>query len=68
MYTLPASERHFVTPEAIRATTLVGSRDEVLERIEALAAVDVKQVAVFGCFDNFREAAIEVSRDLIGRA
>jgi alkanesulfonate monooxygenase SsuD/methylene tetrahydromethanopterin reductase-like flavin-dependent oxidoreductase (luciferase family) len=68
MYTLPPSERRFVTAEAIRAITLVGNRDEVLARIEALAAVGVTQIAVFGCFDNFRAAATEVSRELIRRS
>jgi alkanesulfonate monooxygenase SsuD/methylene tetrahydromethanopterin reductase-like flavin-dependent oxidoreductase (luciferase family) len=65
MYTLPPSERRFVTPEAIRATAFVGDRDELRARIEALAAVGMTQIAVFGCFDNFHELATEVSRNLI---
>jgi alkanesulfonate monooxygenase SsuD/methylene tetrahydromethanopterin reductase-like flavin-dependent oxidoreductase (luciferase family) len=67
MYTLPASERRFVTPDAIRAVTLIGERDEILERVAELAAVGVTQIAVFGCFDNFRAAATEVARNLIGQ-
>jgi alkanesulfonate monooxygenase SsuD/methylene tetrahydromethanopterin reductase-like flavin-dependent oxidoreductase (luciferase family) len=67
MYTLPQSERRFVTAEAIRATALVGTRDEVLAQLGALAAAGVTQVAVFGCFDNFRAAATEVSRELMER-
>jgi alkanesulfonate monooxygenase SsuD/methylene tetrahydromethanopterin reductase-like flavin-dependent oxidoreductase (luciferase family) len=45
MYTLPAAERRFVTPDAIRATTLVGTRDDVRARIAAVEAAGVTQLA-----------------------
>jgi alkanesulfonate monooxygenase SsuD/methylene tetrahydromethanopterin reductase-like flavin-dependent oxidoreductase (luciferase family) len=67
-YTLPPSERQFVTPDTIRATFLIGNRDEVLAQLEGMTAVGVTQIAVFGCFDNFRAAATEVSRELIRRS
>ncbi|MBI3301895.1 MAG: LLM class flavin-dependent oxidoreductase, partial [Deltaproteobacteria bacterium] len=64
--TLPEGERRFVTPEAIRAMTLIGTRDEVIAQIKALEQAGVTQIAVATPFDGFRETASEISHELIG--
>jgi alkanesulfonate monooxygenase SsuD/methylene tetrahydromethanopterin reductase-like flavin-dependent oxidoreductase (luciferase family) len=53
---LRPEEAHFVTPELVRATTMTAPPEELLERLHALAAAGVKQVAFIpplGKFDSF---------------
>jgi alkanesulfonate monooxygenase SsuD/methylene tetrahydromethanopterin reductase-like flavin-dependent oxidoreductase (luciferase family) len=43
---LPAAERRFLTADVIRAVTIVGSVDEVVEQIRAAGAAGVTEVAL----------------------
>lgn len=64
IYLLP-EERRFITPEAIRATVLVGTRDELIEKIRALEQAGVRQLVVNPPLDRYRECIDEISRELI---
>ena len=65
--TLLPGERRFVTADAIRPTTLIGTRNELIDRISELAQAGITQLAVSTGLDTFHETADEVSRELIGR-
>lgn len=64
IYLLP-EERRFITPEAIRSTTLVGTRDELLDQIRGLERAGVKQLVVNPPIDRFKDCIDEISRELI---
>jgi alkanesulfonate monooxygenase SsuD/methylene tetrahydromethanopterin reductase-like flavin-dependent oxidoreductase (luciferase family) len=66
-HTLLPAERRFITADAIRATTLVGTGKEVIDRISQLAEAGITQLGVSTGLDTFRETADEISRELIGR-
>lgn len=61
---LRPEEARFVTPEVVRATTMTATPEELVERLHALEAAGVKQVAwlpAMGTFKNFvREFADKV--------
>jgi alkanesulfonate monooxygenase SsuD/methylene tetrahydromethanopterin reductase-like flavin-dependent oxidoreductase (luciferase family) len=55
MYLRP-EEARFVTPEVVRATTMTAPPEELIERLHALEAAGVKQVAfipALGAFETF---------------
>jgi alkanesulfonate monooxygenase SsuD/methylene tetrahydromethanopterin reductase-like flavin-dependent oxidoreductase (luciferase family) len=66
IYLLP-EERRFITPEAIRSTTLVGTREELLDQIRALERAGVRQLIINPPMDRYRECIDEISRELIER-
>jgi alkanesulfonate monooxygenase SsuD/methylene tetrahydromethanopterin reductase-like flavin-dependent oxidoreductase (luciferase family) len=61
---LRPEEARFVTPEVVRATTMTAAPEELVERLRALEAAGVKQVAfipALGTFESFvREFAEKV--------
>jgi alkanesulfonate monooxygenase SsuD/methylene tetrahydromethanopterin reductase-like flavin-dependent oxidoreductase (luciferase family) len=65
-YVTPA-ERKFVTPETIRALTIAGPREEVLERLRALSRAGLAQVFVNPPMDGFNDYIDEFSREVIER-
>jgi len=64
---VPDRERRFVTPATIRATTIVGSREEVIDRLSALARAGITQIVLNPPFDGFEEYVREISRELVER-
>lgn len=64
IYLLP-EERRFITAEAVRSTTLVGTRDELLDRIRELKRAGVNQLVVNPPIDRFKECIDEISRELV---
>ncbi len=55
---LRPEEAHFVTPEVVRATTMTAPPEELIERLHALEAAGVKQVAFLpplGAFETFMQ-------------
>lgn len=66
IYLLP-EERRFITPEAIRSTTLVGTRSELLDQIRELEQAGVNQIVVNPPIDRFKECIDEISSELIER-
>src|SRR5581483_3825793 len=60
-------ERRFVTAETIRATTIVGEREAVIDQLRALDKAGLNQVFLNPPMDGFNECIDEISRELIGR-
>jgi alkanesulfonate monooxygenase SsuD/methylene tetrahydromethanopterin reductase-like flavin-dependent oxidoreductase (luciferase family) len=65
-YVLPEEER-FVTPDTIAATTIVGTREEVVERLRSLERAGLSQVFINPPMDGFNDCIQEISRDVIER-
>lgn len=65
-YVLPEEQR-FVTPETIAATTIVGSREEVVEKLKSLERAGLSQAFINPPMDGFNDCIDEVSRDVIER-
>jgi len=64
---LRPEEAHFVTPEIVRATTMTAPPEELLERLRALAAAGVKQVAFIPPLGKFESFAREFSEKIIAK-
>lgn len=60
-------EQRFVTAETIAATTIVGPREEVVERLKAMEAAGLSQVFINPPMDGFNDCVDEISRDVIAR-
>jgi alkanesulfonate monooxygenase SsuD/methylene tetrahydromethanopterin reductase-like flavin-dependent oxidoreductase (luciferase family) len=65
-YVEPA-EWKFVTPEAIRYSSIAGAREEVVERIRALEKAGLSQIFLNPPMDGFTECIEEIARDVIER-
>jgi alkanesulfonate monooxygenase SsuD/methylene tetrahydromethanopterin reductase-like flavin-dependent oxidoreductase (luciferase family) len=59
-------EWRFVTPEMIKACTIVGTRDQVIEQLKALGSAGLTQVLINPPMDGFADCLEEISRELIG--
>ncbi|MGH7961339.1 MAG: LLM class flavin-dependent oxidoreductase [Candidatus Binatia bacterium] len=66
LYVRPEEER-FVTPAAIRTTTMTATAEELRERLHALEAAGVKQVAFLPRPEAFAEFAQEFGEKVIAR-
>jgi hypothetical protein len=62
-----SQEERFVTPEVIRATTMTAAAEDLLERLRALAAAGVKQVAFIPPPEAFSEFVRELGEQVIAR-
>jgi alkanesulfonate monooxygenase SsuD/methylene tetrahydromethanopterin reductase-like flavin-dependent oxidoreductase (luciferase family) len=60
-------ERKFVTAETIRATTIAGPREPVIDQLRALKAAGLSQVFLNPPMEGFEECLDDISRELIGR-
>jgi alkanesulfonate monooxygenase SsuD/methylene tetrahydromethanopterin reductase-like flavin-dependent oxidoreductase (luciferase family) len=63
-FVLPEEER-FVTPALIRNSCLVGTRDELLERIADYADAGLDELMILPAFDPRYEVVERVGRDLL---
>ncbi|HEY6419912.1 MAG TPA: LLM class flavin-dependent oxidoreductase [Candidatus Binataceae bacterium] len=63
-YVAPNEER-FVTAETIRATTIVGPREEVVEQLRGLERAGLAQVFINPPMEGFEECIAEISREVI---
>jgi alkanesulfonate monooxygenase SsuD/methylene tetrahydromethanopterin reductase-like flavin-dependent oxidoreductase (luciferase family) len=64
---VPERERRFVTPATIRATTIVGTREEVVDRLRSLEKAGLDQMVMSPPMDDYDEYIDDISRELIGR-
>ena len=60
-------EQKFVTAETIRATTIVGVREAVIEQLRGLERAGLSQVFLNPPMDGFNECLDDISRELIGK-
>ncbi len=60
-------EMRFVTAETIAASTIIGPREQVVERLRELQRAGLSQVFVNPPMDGFNDSIDEISRDVIER-
>ena len=60
-------EQKYVTPDTIAATTMIGPREEIVERLRALERAGLSQVFINPPMDAFNDCIDEISRDVIER-
>jgi len=63
-WVLPEEER-FLTAEVLRATALIGTRDELIERLRPLADAGLDQVMILPNFDTRFDVLERVAKDVI---
>jgi 5,10-methylenetetrahydromethanopterin reductase len=59
------AEWRFVTPETIAGTAILGTREEVVERLRALERAGLSQIFINPPMDAFNACIEEISRELI---
>lgn len=59
-------EEKFLTAKILQATCMIGTRDELIERLSGLAAAGLDQVMILPNFDTRYEVLEQVGRELIG--
>ena len=65
-WVLPEEER-FVTPELIKASCVVGTADEIVDRLRALGAAGLDQVMILPAWGPRYEVLERVGRDVLSR-
>ncbi len=63
-WVLPEEER-FLTPEILQATSMIGERDVLIERLNALAEAGLHQVMILPNFDPRFDVLERVARDIL---
>ncbi len=64
-WVLPEEER-FLTPSVLRASAMIGTQDELLERLSALKAAGLDQIMILPNFDPRFEVLEKTAKALIG--
>jgi 5,10-methylenetetrahydromethanopterin reductase len=62
-----SEEERFLTPRVLEASSLIGTRDTLLERLRDLHAAGLHQVMILPSFDTRYDVLERVARDLIGQ-
>ena len=65
-WVIPEEER-FLTPLVLQASSMIGTRGELLRRLEDLSAAGLHQVMILPSFDTRYHVLERVARDLIGQ-
>ncbi len=65
-WVLPEEER-FLTPAVLQASSMIGTRDALLSRLEELSAAGLDQVMILPSFDTRYDVLERVGRDLVGQ-
>ena len=63
-WVLPEEER-FLTPEVLSASCMIGSRDELIERLNNLAAEGLNQVMILPNFDTRFDVIEQVGKEVL---
>ena len=63
-WVLPEEER-FLTPDVLNASCMIGTREELLDRIYGLAEVGLSQIMILPNFDTRFDVLEEVARDIV---
>lgn len=63
--TLQPGEDAFITPDAIRALSLTGTRDEILERLHGLEAAGLTQFVISPAWGLVEESMVEFAREVM---
>ena len=65
-WVLPEEEK-FLTAKVLSSSSLIGTRDELVERLQGLAAAGLKQIMILPNFATRFDVLRRVARDLIGQ-
>jgi alkanesulfonate monooxygenase SsuD/methylene tetrahydromethanopterin reductase-like flavin-dependent oxidoreductase (luciferase family) len=65
---VPERERRFVTAATIRATTLIGPREQVIDQLKALEGAGLDQIILNPPMDGFEEFVTDFAHEIIERA
>ena len=60
-------EERFLTPKILQSTCLIATRDELIERLNGLAAAGLQQMMILPNFDTRYEVLEQVGRELVGQ-
>ena len=60
-------EERFLTPEVLQASSLIGTRDQLIEQLSELHEAGLDQVMILPNFDTRFDVLERVAKDLIGR-
>ena len=63
-WVLPEEER-FLTPEVLSASSMIGTRDQLIERLHGLAEAGLNQVMILPNFDTRFDVIDRVGRDIL---
>jgi 5,10-methylenetetrahydromethanopterin reductase len=63
-WVLPEEER-FLTPKVLQATNMIGPQEQLLERLQNLAAAGLNQVMVLPNFETRNQVLERISKDII---
>ncbi|MCY3811822.1 MAG: hypothetical protein OXH15_08515 [Gammaproteobacteria bacterium] len=61
---LPEEEK-FLTPDILQASAMIGTRDDLIERLAVLATADLDQVMILPNFDTRFDVLERVAADII---
>jgi 5,10-methylenetetrahydromethanopterin reductase len=64
---VPDRELRFVTPETIRATTLIGPREQIIDQLRALERAGLDQIILNPPMDGFAEFVDDFAHEVIER-
>ncbi len=60
-----AEEARFLTPEVLTASSMIGTRDQLIERIQGLAAAGLDQIMILPNFDTRFDVLERVGKDIL---
>jgi alkanesulfonate monooxygenase SsuD/methylene tetrahydromethanopterin reductase-like flavin-dependent oxidoreductase (luciferase family) len=60
-------EERFLTREVLQASSMIGTRDQLLERLKDLAGAGLDQVMILPSFDTRYDVLERVGRDIVGQ-
>jgi alkanesulfonate monooxygenase SsuD/methylene tetrahydromethanopterin reductase-like flavin-dependent oxidoreductase (luciferase family) len=60
-------EQKYVTADTIAATTIIGSKEEIVERLRSMERAGLSQVFINPPMDGYNDCIDEISRDVIAR-
>jgi len=63
-WVLPEEEQ-FLTPEVLQASSLIGTRDELIEQLRAMDAVGLNQVMILPNFDTRYDVLERVAAEIL---
>ncbi len=64
-WVIPEEEK-FLTPEVLKASSLIGTRDEIIDQLGQLSEAGLHQVMVLPNFDTRYQSIERLARDVIG--
>ena len=58
-------EEKFLTPEVLQASSMIGTKDELIERLRGMAAAGLNQVMILPNFDTRFDVLERVAKDIL---